>query len=536
MLDTLRKHSKSALIYVFFCIIIVVFVFSFGPGSGGCRSGSKEGGSGETYAAMVNGETIPYADFQATYARIYKDYQNRAGGAFTEELARSIRLRDTVLDQLIDRELLAQSALEHGIAVSDQELAESIHKAFSYEGKFDPENYKLIIERQLGMTVWQYEEQERRRLAAQKMIASVLSSAKVSDDEVKAEFVREKEKLDLGFVKFAPAAYKAEVARPDDAAVDAYVKANAAKIEETYKSNSYRYRKPKRVKARHILVKVDEKATEAQAEAAKKKLVELKTKIAAGADFADEAKAVSEDTATKDKGGDLGEFGPGAMDPMFEKAAFALKVGEVSEPVRTRYGFHLVKVEEIKPEENKALKDVEKELAVELLIDEAAKAAARNKAVETLAQVKAGKTLEELWPPEPKKDEPSQAFKFDVGGAKPAASSTGPFSPSNDYVPQIGVDATLSRAVLGLDEKKPVADQPFEVNGSFFVVVLKSHEKPDFKQLEEKMDEFRDKARQKKAGEQLDTFLKALKEKAKIDKNQSFLSGSAMPGAGVIDG
>ncbi|HEY3448006.1 MAG TPA: SurA N-terminal domain-containing protein [Myxococcales bacterium] len=525
MLDTLREHSKSKLIYVFFAMIIVVFVFSFGPGSNGCRSGSGQAGN-ETFAAKVNGETIPYTDYQLTYDRIYKDYQNRAGGAFTPELAKQIRLRDTVLDQMIDRELLAQAALDHGVAVSDLELAESIHKTFGGDDKFNEENYRLIVERQLGMATWQYEEQERRRLSAQKMITSIASTAKVSDDEVRAEYAREKDKLELTYVRFASTAFKAEAAKPDDAAVDAFVKANASKIEEAYKTQSYRYHKPKRVKARHILLKVDEKATDAQAEEVKKKLSDIKAKIAAGADFAAEAKANSDDPGSKDKGGDLGEFQPGVMDPMFEKAAFALAPGQMSEPVRTRYGWHLIKVEAVQPEENKTLAEVQKELAAELLVDEAAKSIAKKKAEETLAAVKGGKKLEEQWPPEPKKEGEQPGLKFDMAGGKPAAATTGPFSPSNDYVPHIGVDAALTRAAVALTEAKPAAEQVFEVNGSYYVVELKSHERPDYKELEAKMDEYRDRAKQRKGSESLDAFLKALKEKAKIEKNEALLSGA----------
>jgi len=229
-------------------------------------------------------------------------------------------------------------------------------------------------------------------------------------------------------------------------------------------------------------------------------------------------------------------FGPGSMDPMFEKAAFALKPGELSEPVRTRYGFHLIKVTDVLAEENKSLKDAEKELAIELLIDEGAKAIAKAKAEETLAQAKGGKRLEELWPPEEKKPDQPQALRFDVGGTKPAAATTGPFSPANDYVPQIGVDATLSRALLALDDTKPLAEKVFEVNNSFYVVYLKSHERPDFKELEAKMDEYREKARQKKAGETLDSFVKGLKQSAKIEKNERMLLGSAQPGPLSVDG
>lgn len=528
MLDTLRKQSKSGLIYFFFAIIIVVFIFSFGPGSSGCHSGSGvvRGGSAP-FAAKVNGETIPITDFQRTYDRRYKEYQNRAGGAFSEDLARQLKLKDQALDQLIDTELIAQAAAGHGVLVSDQELAEDLHKVFARDGAFNADTYRLIIERQLGMTTWQFEENERKRLAAQKLLSSIALTAKVSDDEVRADFIREKEKVDLTFARFLPALFKGEVARPGAAEVDAFIKANGQRLEEAYKSNSYRYHKPKRVKARHILAKADEKASDAASDEAKKKIEDAKAKIAAGADFGAEAKQITDDVATKDKGGDLGVFGPGSMDPPFEKAAFALKVGEVSEPVRSRFGWHLIKVEEVLPEENKSLKDVEVELAADLMVDDGAKVLAKKKAEETLAKVKEGKKLEELWPPEErekKKDEPG-TLQFNPV-TKPATASTGPFSPSRDYIPSIGLDTALSRAVMQLDDKKPVADQVFEVNGSYFVVVLKSHERPDLKELEAKKDEYREKARSRRANEDITAFVKALKERAKIEKNDALLAES----------
>jgi peptidyl-prolyl cis-trans isomerase D len=527
MLDTMRKHSKSALIYVFFAIIIVVFVFSFGPGSSGCRSMGTISGSNPN-AAVINGEAIPRSAFEQTYARVYRDYQARAGDSFNEEMAKSIRLKESVLDQMIDRELLAQAALKHGIAVSDLELAEQIHKipAFQVDGRFDQQQYLLLIERQLNTTPALFEEEMRRGMLAQKMLAGLSESAKASDDEVRADYVKEKDKLDVAFVRFSPQSYKAEIPRPSDGQIDELLKSSVARVEEFYKSNSSRYHKPKRVKARHILAKLDEKASSAQVEAAKGRLADLKQKIAAGADFATLAKEQSEDTANKEKGGDLGIFGPGAMDPAFEQAAFALKVGEVSDPVRTRFGVHLIKVELILPEEDKSLKDVEREIAAELIVADQAKSAAMRQAEQTLAKVKAGESLEALWPPEKKPEEKrSGGFSIKPLGGKPEAEATGPFSPSNDYVPQIGVSPEVAKAVLALGEKNTVAEKVFEVNGNLFVLALKSRQRPDMKELESKMDEYREKARSRKANETIEAFVKTLKESANIEKNEVLLAG-----------
>ena len=529
MLDTFREYSRSTVIYVFMSAIIVVFIFSFGPGSNGCRS---TGGlaSGGTAAATVNGEDIPLKNFEQTYSRIFRDYQTRAGGQFTEELARSIKLRENVLDQLIDRELLTQQAVKHGIAVSDKELAEQIHKidAFKVAGTFNEERYLLLVERELVSTPAQFEEEMRRSLLAQKMMAELLESAKVSDDEVKAEFVKEKDKVDLTFVRFQPSQFKGEVAKPDEKAIAEFLASNKPKVEEYYKNNSFRYHKPKRVRARHVLVKVEDKAPQAEQDSARKRADALLEKVKApNADFAAIAKESSEDPGSKDKGGDLGIFGPGTMDPKFQEVAFNLKPGEISGVVQTRFGLHIIKTEEVLPEEDKKVEEVQSDIASELLADEGAKKLARAKADEALGAARSGKSLAELFPPG-KKDDSGGAFKFDFGGGKPESDETGPFSPSSDYIPKIGSAPEISRAAFALNDDKKVADSVIEANNAFFVLALKSHEKPDLKDLEAKMDEWRGKARQKKSTELVEGFLKNLKEKATIQKNEAVLA----PGKG----
>jgi peptidyl-prolyl cis-trans isomerase D len=478
---------------------------------------------------------ISVADFQQTYARVYRQYMQRSGGSFSEELARSIRLPENVLDQMIDNELLAQAAARRGLVVSKEELSAEIRKipAFQTEGKFDFSQYQLIIERQLGTTIPQFEADMRNGLLAQKLLAAVTAGAKVSDDEVRAQFVREKDRVDLEYVRFAPAAFHSDE-RPSDAKVEAFLKEHADRVTAFYKANAFRYHKPKRVKARHILLKVDEKAGESEAEAGKKKLEELRAKIEGGADFAEVAKAESQDPGSKDRGGDLGIFGPGTMDPMFEKAAFELKAGELAGPVRTRFGWHLVKVEEVFPEENRTEKEAEREIASELLQEDASKAAARAKAEQTLAEVKAGKKLEELWPAEEKKD--GEAPRLQLGTAKPAVASTGPFAPASEYISGIGMDAALSKAVLGLDEKAPLLDKVWEVSGSYFVIALKARTRADLDELARRMDEYRGKARERKAAEMAEAFVKALRQDARIERNERLLSGRGGAAAEIDNG
>jgi peptidyl-prolyl cis-trans isomerase D len=522
-------------IYVFMAAISLVFIFSFGPGSGGCKSAGLS--ASDTHAATVNGEAIPVRNFEQTYARVFREYQSRAGGQFTEELAQSIKLKENVLDQLIDRELLTQEAVKHGLSVSDRELAEQIHKidAFKVGGVFNQERYMLLLERELVTPPAQFEDDLRRSMLAQKMMASLLAAAKVSEDEVRSEFIKEKDKVNLAYVRFIPSQFKEEAGKPAAAEIKEFVSANKAKVEESFKTNSYRYNKPRRVKARHILAKLEEGAPQADVDAARKRIEAVLEKVKAkDADFAALAKEHSEDPGSKEKGGDLGIFGPGTMDPKFQEVAFALKPGEVSGIVQTRFGFHVIKSEESFPEENKKLEEVQDEIASELLADESAKKVARKKAEDTLASAKAGKKLEELWPAT-KKEEDKGGFKFDMGGGKPEADETGPFAPSGEYVPKIGSAPEVVKVAFSLTEERRVPDSVLEVNGNFYVVALKSHERPDLKELEAKLDEWRDKARQKKANELVEGVLKSLKESAKVQKNEAVLASPRGPGGNAVD-
>ncbi|MFN7134808.1 MAG: peptidylprolyl isomerase, partial [Myxococcales bacterium] len=289
-----------------------------------------------------------------------------------------------------------------------------------------------------------------------------------------------------------------------------------------------RFHKPRWVRARNILDKVEDGAPAATDEAAKKRIEDLQQKLQApGADFAALAKEHSDDPGSKEKGGDLGVFGPGVMDPKFQDAAFALEAGKISEPVRSRFGWHLIKVEEVFPAEDKTLADAQQEIARELWVEDKARELAKQKAEETLAQAKAGKSLADLWPSSAK-EEQNQLQAALGSTAKPEAQETGLFSPSGEYVPQIGVASEVARTAFSLTEEKRTPDQVFEVNGNYYVIALKQHEKPDMQDLEKNMDEWRERARTARANENIEAYVKALKDKAKIEKNPSVVGSGEL--------
>lgn len=147
-------------------------------------------------------------------------------------------------------------------------------------------------------------------------------------------------------------------------------------LKEYYEEHKDDFKELEQVKARHILVE-DETAAR-----------DIEKELAEGADFAELAKAKSEDPGSKDKGGDLGYFGRGVMDPAFEKAAFSLKIGETSAPVKSSFGYHIIRVEDKKPEKTPAFEEVRKDVETRVKRDKAEPASVVISELKDAAQIK----------------------------------------------------------------------------------------------------------------------------------------------------
>ncbi len=138
-------------------------------------------------------------------------------------------------------------------------------------------------------------------------------------------------------------------------------------VKEYYDKHKSEFMQPEQVRARHILVKVPANATKKQWEEAKKKALEIRAKLVKGESFAKLAQKYSDDPGSKARGGDLGYFRKGQMVPEFEKAAFALKKGEISQPVKTTFGYHIIKLEDKKPAKQRSFNEVKQEIRQKLL-------------------------------------------------------------------------------------------------------------------------------------------------------------------------
>ena len=416
MLSVFRSSANNWLMIIVLAAITFVFVFTFGSWGGGNVSGDLP------IAATVNGEIVQMSQFRVQYAQTFRS-QTMYRPGFNADKAREEGLDQQVLDRLITTELLAQAAESRGLMVTDDEVADAIQTRFFEKGKpFDSEEYKRVVNGVYNTNEARFEETLRKELMAARLESILGDAQHVSERELKDSFEAKNNRADLEILKADPLFWKSKVKDATAEEVVAYVLAHKTDIQKFYDEHMNRYRQSKKVDARHVLIKVAEKASDDDKKKARAKidaaLVRIKaaevaaTRLAvkeavfkggekerlekeAADTFAKIAEDVSEDSSAK-QGGSLGLFGEGAMVKAFEDAAFALKKGEISDVVETKFGFHVIKVEEIQEATKREIAEVETEIARQLARESLQKESARTLATQALAELKAGKTMLQL--------------------------------------------------------------------------------------------------------------------------------------------
>jgi peptidyl-prolyl cis-trans isomerase D len=324
--------------------------------------------------ASVNGETIAVEEYRITYKRLIEQVQQRFGNNLDEEMVKSLQLPKQAINQLVDQMLMRQAATELDLRVSDEDLSRSIKSisAFQTAGVFDPRLYKLVLDRN-NLSPESFEVSQRDSLLVEKLNNIITGSVKVSDDEAVEWYNWNNATVDLEFVVFEPDRYpdmavtEEEIQQYFEGAKDSYktepqlkvrylnfeprnyvakVEIPEVEISEYYEEHPAEFQNPKTVEARHILIKVGQDAAGEEAAKAKEKIEDVLKKAREGQDFAELAKQYSEGPS-KDKGGYLGSFKREAMVKPFTDKAFSMQAGEVSDPVRTRFGWHIIKVEKV---------------------------------------------------------------------------------------------------------------------------------------------------------------------------------------------
>jgi peptidyl-prolyl cis-trans isomerase D len=524
MLDVMRSNAKSSLIVVIFGAIIISFVFSFGRGSSGFRTRTPE-----TWAARVNGDLVTASDFTQAYASRFRQASAQRGGKYTTEQAQQDGLKKETLKSLVDQELIAQQASELGIVVSDAEVADAIAKSpqFQQEGKFDFEYYKRLVENGYGMSVPRFEDAYRRDLLRAKVIQAALSGANVSEDELRAFYEAQHEGAAISYVKFTGFMFR-EKATATDAEAEAWAKTHEKEIADQYeKDKKTRWTQGAAVKVRAVTVKLPpgaaSKAGGDEETAARARIDAAYAEVKGGKDFAAVAKEKSDDIATKDQGGDLGFVSKGgsAYGKTLEDEALKLKPGSMSEVFKDRTGFHFLKVEEERAAKEQPLAEVKKQIAEDLFKGEKAKQLAREKAVETLAQVKAGKDIKDLFPAKK-----ADAGQFDFSSfMTPQSADTEVFHPQGGFIPGIGAAPRLSEAVFAQTSAGATPAAPVEDGDTWYVFKVKSRERADLSKFDEaEKKTARERLEGQKQGELYSQWIERLRKGATVVENDSVLS------------
>ena len=375
MLQAMRENVKSLKIFLWLVIAAFIGTIFFVWGQGNSQGGARS----QNAVAWVNGEPISYTSFENSFRNIYGFYKQIYGDNLTPEMMQNLQLEQVALSQLTQNTLLAQEAERYKLTVSDEELVQTIHKMpqFQTDGQFDPIVYKSTLER-ARLNTQDFEEQIEQSLVVEKIRHVIQQSARISDQEVlndykvqnetvqvegllvKAESFTEQVELSDEELQNYYDAHKEEFTTPprvkvqylhfDPQQFKAEISPTEEEIRDYYEANEEEFNKGKEVHARHILLRTASDADEETLAKVKAKAEELFSQLKAGADFSELAKENSEDPGSAPEGGDLGFFTKGRMVPEFEEAAFSLAEGEISEPVKTQFGYHLIKVEEIREE------------------------------------------------------------------------------------------------------------------------------------------------------------------------------------------
>ncbi len=520
MLDVLRSNAKSTFTWIIVVGIIVVFAVNFGPGSLSRRADTRPGE--QTYAAKVNGTVIPVSEWERQYGQLYGLYRAQMGEGFTRELADKLGLGRQAMERIVDHQLVVQEAKKRGLVVTTSELTRTVHEnpSFQENGVFRFDVYEEYTKQAWGSPA-KYEAMTKDNLLFQKMMSAVRETVKIPGSEIRDAWSSDADRVALSFVRIPLAAAGAEAKKPTDAEVKAFEAASADRIQKAYQEDAARWDQKRKVRVRHVLAKVAPGGDDA---AARKKIEEARARVQKGEDFAKVAAALSEDENTKDRGGEIGFVSEGLFDPAFASAALALEKGQLSDPVKSGSGWHLVQAEEVAPAKQIPLDQARPQIAQELLLKDRAKAIADERAKAALAAARSGKSLADLFPPaDAKARKPVK-----LGGQTVAVDETGPFGRGTPFLPKIGDVADL-RADAFAAKKGDVLPRIYETPGGPVVAAVTLRETPDPSRFEAQREALETRLRNRKESQVFVAWLESLKKSAKIDMNPALAAASPTP-------
>lgn len=381
MLQNIRDNSQGWIAKTIIGVIVVLMALTGFDAIFQAVNHSKD-------AAKVNGDTISQNDLSQAVDTQRRQLMQRLGKDFDASLLDDKMLREAALKGLIERQLLIQGARDAKFSFSEAALDQVILQTpeFQVDGKFSPERFDQVI-RQLGYGRLQFREMLAQEMLIGQLRTGLAGSGFVTDAQVEAFARLEKQTRDFASLTFKadPATstvtdeevkahydeHAKEFMSPDQVVIDyielrksAYfdqVNVNEDELQALYQKEIANLAEQRH--AAHILVEVNDKQDEAKAKA---RIEEIQQRLAKGDDFAALAKEFSQDPGSSNNGGDLGYAGKGVYDPTFEDALYALDKGQVSAPVRTEFGFHLIKLLDVQAPEVPTFASLKDKLTREL--------------------------------------------------------------------------------------------------------------------------------------------------------------------------
>ncbi len=420
VLQAIRERLSGIVAIFIFAILIVPFAF--------VGVGSYFSSDAVNLVAKVNDSEITTAEFTQSFQNYRRRMQSVLGDRFDPVQFEQPMIKRQHLDNMIDRELLAQASLSTGLSVDDQSLATAIREmaTFQIDGEFSQEVYQSRLV-SLGMTPTQYENEMRADLIMDQYPGTIMSSAIATDWELKelarlqdqsrafqaivvnaetpaaeiAEPTADAEAQDVAVAadtvaevneESAPVAEDAELLawyeahssdyRSPEQVIVEYVELDASKLADNlepdeeqlqarFDEQKARFITPESRMAAHILIAVSSDADEAAIELARQKASDIADQAQDGADFAELARTYSEDAGSASMGGDLGWVEPGVMVKAFEDALYALTLAKpLSDPIQTGFGWHVIRLEDVRPAEGMSFEEARETLHEEYIAEQ----------------------------------------------------------------------------------------------------------------------------------------------------------------------
>ncbi len=562
MLNLIRQHADSWMVKTVLWLIIFAFVgtifYSWGMGG---APGSRGG-----VVATVEGVEIPYSEYDKTFNNLISFYRDQFKGQFSDDLIQRLDLKTQALDALIHRKLLLLESDNLNIKVSDEELVTHIQNfpAFQKDNKFNKTYYDNYIQFN-RLTHLDFEDGQREALRMNKLEKMITGNTLVSKSEVLDAFKMEEESVKFDYVSFSEDHFetkqpvnetdlksfydknKAQFEIPDQIKVD-YVKVNPKDFEESitpneediqeyYDSKIATFRVEKTYAASHILfqlepAKIDEAATDAERQkasedAAKQEAEETLKKINEGADFAKLAEQLSDDPSSGGKGGSLGEFPEGTMVPEFEAALEKLEAGKISEPVKSPFGYHVIRLDKKTDARVKSLVEV--------------KDAVIKSIKETKARQKARRIVKRIY----KSTQKGSSFSDAAAEQKAEVKTSDLISRQKHVITEVGSAPEFFNAAFTLADDQ-VSD-PIHTFEASFILKIKERKAayvPDLESVRKEVEEKAKKAASKKLtsgkfkelADKLESGknLKKIAEELKMDIQHTpfFSRADSIPGVG----